>query len=106
MTEARLVLVATLTVRVHALEEFREFERHAARVMARYGGAIERTVFASVEGAPDLAREIHVVTFPNQAAFERYRSDPELTARAPERDRAVVKTELVLGVDGPDYGPA
>ena len=106
MSDERLVIVATLTVRVAALAEFRAFERHAARVMARYGGAIERTVFATVDGAPDLAREIHVVTFPNAAAFERYRSDPELSARASDRDRAIVKTEIVTGVDGPDYGPA
>jgi len=106
MADERLVIVATLTVRVGALAEFREFERHAARVMARYGGAIERTVFAMVEGEPDLAREIHVVTFPNEAAFASYRSDPELTALTPTRDRAVVKTEVVVGVDGPDYGPA
>lgn len=106
MADERLVIVATLTVRVLALAEFREFERQAARVMARYGGVIERTVFAAVEGSPDLAREIHVVTFPNQAAFERYRSDPELAAFAPARERAVVETEVVQGVDGPDYGPA
>lgn len=105
MSDERLVIVATLTVRVAALAEFRAFERHAARVMARYGGAIERTVFATVEGAPDLAREVHVVTFPNAAAFASYRSDPELAERAKERDRAVVKTQIVRGVDGPDYGP-
>lgn len=106
MSQERIVIVATLTVRVSALAEFREFERHAARVMARHGGAIERTVFANVDAEPELAREVHFVTFPNAAAFARYRADPELEARATERERSVVKTELVLGVDGPDYGPA
>lgn len=105
MSHERIVIVASLTVRVAALAEFREFERHAARVMARHGGAIERTVFAELEGEPELAREIHVVTFPNEGAFARYRADPDLHARAAQRDRAVVKTELVVGVDGPDYGP-
>ena len=105
MSQERIVIVASLTVRVSALAEFREFERHAAHVMARHGGAIERTVFAHLEGEPELALEIHVVTFPNEAAFARYRADPDLRARAAQRDRAVVKTELVVGVDGPDYGP-
>jgi hypothetical protein len=105
MSNQRIVIVATLTVRAAALDEFREFERHAARVMARHGGAIERTVFATVDGAPELAREIHLVTFPSEAAFTRYRADPELDAHAPLRARAIVSTELVIGIDGPDYGP-
>lgn len=105
MSNQHIVIVATLTVRVAALDEFREFERHAASVMARHGGAIERTVFARVDGAPELAREIHVVTFPSEAEFARYRADPELAARAAVRDRAVVSSEIVIGVEGPDYGP-
>jgi uncharacterized protein (DUF1330 family) len=105
MSNQRVVIVATLTVRVVELDAFREFERHAANVMARHGGAIERSVFARVEGAPELAREIHFVTFPSEAAFARYRADPELAARAALRDRSVVSSELVIGVDGPDYGP-
>jgi hypothetical protein len=106
MSETRIVIVATLTVRVAALMQFREFERHAARVMARYGGAIERTVFAHVDAAPELAREVHVVTFPSAAAFARYRSDAELAELSALRERSVVSTEIVVGVDGPDYGPS
>jgi hypothetical protein len=104
MSETRIVIVATLTVRVDALAEFRRFERHAARVMARYGGAIERTVFAHVDASPELAREVHVLTFPSAAAFARYRADSELSELAALRERSVVSTEIVVGVDGPDYG--
>jgi len=39
-----VTLVAILTVRRDALEQFRAFERHAAAVMRAHGGRIERTV--------------------------------------------------------------
>ena len=53
-----MTLVAILTVRREALERFRAFERHAATVMARHGGRIERTVVVSPEGSPDLVKEV------------------------------------------------
>jgi uncharacterized protein (DUF1330 family) len=99
-----MTIVAILIVRRPALEDFRAFERHAAGVMAAHGGRIERAVVTPVAGAPDLVREIHVVTFPDAAAFQAYREDPRLTARAHLREAAVVSTEVFVGQDGPDYG--
>jgi len=95
----------TLTVRRDALERFREFERHAATIMATYGGRIERTVVS--EGpTPDLVKEIHIVTFPDEAAFRSYRNDARLAAHAHLREASVVHTEIVVGEDGPRYEPA
>ena len=100
----RRVLVATMTVRRAELEAFRAFERIAARVMARHGGAIERTVVAP--GTDDATlREVHVVTFPDDAALAAYRADPELGAARALRERSVVSTELLAGEDGPTYEP-
>jgi hypothetical protein len=48
-----LVLVVTLTVRPESLEDFRTFERSAARIMADHGGRIERTV------VPDQGPDCH-----------------------------------------------
>ena len=70
--------VAILTVRRSRLDAFRMFERHAAVVMAAHGGRIERTVVVPVADAPELVREIHVVTFPDARAFEAYRDDARL----------------------------
>ncbi len=71
-----MVLVVFLTVRRDALDSFRDFEHRAARVMARYGGAIERTVVLTTDAHPDAPhREVHLVTFPDAAAFDAYRKD-------------------------------
>jgi hypothetical protein len=96
--------VAILSVRREALEMFRAFERHAAGVMARHGGRIERTVVVSPEDAPGLVKEIHVVTFPDEQAFLAYRGDPRLRELAHLRDASVVHTEVLVGEEGPDYG--
>jgi hypothetical protein len=100
-----MTLVVILTVRSEAVERFRAFERRAAAVMARHGGAIERTVVVPPARPGDCLREVHVVTFPGEAAFAAYRSDRELREIAPLRDESVVGTEVLVGEDGPDYGP-
>lgn len=98
-----MTLVVILTVRHRALDTFRAFERRAAAVMARYGGAIERSVVVPPESGSELLREIHVVTFPDVEALEGYRADVELRSIAHLRDLAVVKTEILIGEEGPDY---
>ena len=95
--------VVILTVRKDALEAFRAFERHAAAVMAGHGGRIERTIVVSPTDTPDLVKEIHVVTFPDEAAFLAYRSDPRLATLGHLRTASVVHTEVLVGEDGPRY---
>ena len=101
-----MTIVAILTVRRSGLDAFRVFERHAAVVMAAHGGRIERTVVVAVADAPELVREIHVVTFPGARAFQAYRDDARLGELAHLRESAVVSTEVFVGEDGPDYGVA
>jgi uncharacterized protein (DUF1330 family) len=97
------VIVATLSVRRDALEQFRAYEGTAARVMRRYGGAIARTV--AVPSKDDrLLEEIHLVTFPDADAFAAYQRDPELAAAAPLREAAIAATRVVIGEEGPRYG--
>lgn len=101
-----MTVVAILTVRREALEQFRAFERGAAVVMEAHGGRIERTVVVTPDRVPGLVTEIHVVTFPDAAAFQAYRDDARLGALAALRAASVVGTDLYVGEDGPDYGPA
>jgi len=101
--KAALVLVATLSVRDDALGKFHEYERTAVRVMRRYGGAMVRTITAPSTD-PRLREEIHVVTFPDAAAFAAYQRDPELARAAPLRAASIAATKLVIGEEGPDYG--
>jgi uncharacterized protein (DUF1330 family) len=98
-----MTLVVILTVRREALEKFRAFERRAAAVMAKHGGAIERTVVITPQNAEDFVKEIHIVTFPDEQAFLAYRQDTDLTAVASLRAESVIHTELMIGEDGPDY---
>jgi uncharacterized protein (DUF1330 family) len=98
-----MTIVAILVVRRDAIEQFRVFERHAAMVMAGHGGRIDRTVVVSLPESPSLLKEVHVVTFPSQRAFQAYRDDPRLGELAHLREAAVVSTEVLVGEDGPDY---
>lgn len=98
-----MTLVVILTVRKDAIEKFRMFERHAAKVMETHGGRIERTIVVAPDGMPDVMKEIHVVTFPNERAFAAYRADEELARFTYLRDQSVVHTELFVGENGPSY---
>ena len=99
----RVTLVATMTVRPEAAEAFRTYERLAAAVMARYGGAIERVIVMPADEPGGPFREVHVVTFPDADAWAAYRVDPELADAAERRASAVLHTEVLVGADGPDY---
>jgi uncharacterized protein (DUF1330 family) len=99
-----MLLVAILTVRREALAGFRAYEAAAAAIMDRHGGSLERAiVLRSSDDA--TVREVHLVRFPDEAALAAYRADPELVALAPQRDAAVIATEVMIGDDGPDYRP-
>ena len=98
-----VVLVATMAVRRAALAEFRRFEQAASTIMARHGGAIERTIVAPGSTADELI-EVHVVRFVDEAGFAAYRNDPEFRALGGLRDASVISTSVVVGHDGPNYG--
>lgn len=98
-----MTLVAILTVLNAARERFHDYERQAARIMARYGGAIERTVVIDSAADADTFREVHLVTFRDPESFAAYRDDAELKALASTRAECIVSTEILLGRDGPSY---
>jgi hypothetical protein len=56
-------------------------------------------------GDAAFVREVHLVTFPNEQALAAYQADPALRALAPLREASVVRTEILTGEEGPDYGP-
>jgi uncharacterized protein (DUF1330 family) len=99
-----VLIVAILTVRRARADEFRRFETAAAKLMARHGGAIERAVVLDDPPESETFRELHLVRFPDAAAFAAYRADPALAALAVLREAAVVSTEIWTGTDGPAGG--
>jgi hypothetical protein len=95
--------VALVTVRKSALEAFRAFETHAAMIMSDYGGHIDRTVVVNPENTPDVVIEIHLISFPDEKAFAAYRRDDRIGQLDHLRKQSVVRTELYVGEDGPEY---
>jgi len=100
-----MTLIAIMTVRKDAIRKFRSFESKAAVVMARHGGAIERTVVVPLADRTNLFKEVHIVTFPSTDAFSAYRQDRSLEEIAYLRNEAVVDTEVMIGEEGPNYQP-
>jgi uncharacterized protein (DUF1330 family) len=87
-------------------DAFERFESSAAAIMKRYGGRIERRL--SLPRSQDTAQpdEIHIVIFPNEAAFEGYRRDPDLVALASLRASAIRETIVWAGVEAPPFADA
>ncbi len=52
---------------------------------------------------PDQPHEVHLVTFPDQESFERYRADADLLAMADLRARAIRQTLAWVGNDFPGF---
>ncbi len=104
-----ILLLVRLFIHPGREAEFRQFETAAARIMAGYGGRIERVIrpltlltSGSLTDEP-LPHEIHLVSFPSMAQFEAYRKDETLAELAPLRQVAIVRTEITLGEEGEAY---
>ena len=97
--DSKVTLVAALYIHPGREAEFEQFETRAASIMRRYGGVIERRIGCASGGSDDQPHEVHIVTFPNERSFEQYRSDPELSALADLRARAIRKTTIWRGQD-------
>ena len=70
------------------------FEAYEERVLAlvpRHGGRLEMRV-RSLDGQA----ETHLLYFPDEQAFERFRSDPHRLALAPEWERCGASSEVRL----------
>jgi uncharacterized protein (DUF1330 family) len=96
---SKLTLVAVLYIYAGREAEFEQFESQAASIMRRHGGAIERRIGFAATGGDENPHEIHVVTFPDEQSFERYRGDADLSTLAGLRNRAIRKTTIWRGQD-------
>ncbi|MGO9451250.1 MAG: hypothetical protein ACLQDV_09445 [Candidatus Binataceae bacterium] len=100
--DSQLTLVVALHIHPGHEAEYEQFESAAARIMSRYGGRIERRIRRTAPAA-DTPYEVHLVTFPDPQAFERYREDAELKGLAEMRARAIRATIVWSGVDLPTF---
>lgn len=99
----RLALVVVLHVNAGREAEFERFETAAASIMRRHGGSIERRIAVEPGGNGAQPAEVHLVTFPDRAAFDRYRADPDLAPLAALRADAIRETIVWSGVDRPPF---
>ncbi|MDX2022529.1 MAG: VOC family protein [Deltaproteobacteria bacterium] len=95
-----MIFIVELMVDRNEVEAFRRFEQAAPLIMERHGGVLQRA-FARESPASAPLDEVHIVYFPDEEAFARYRADPELGAMQPLRDRAVLSTKISRGIDVP-----
>jgi hypothetical protein len=101
----RIVRIVSVWLRAGAnVAAFVAFERKAAAIMAAHGGRIERAIrpVGAGEGAPF---EVHLVSFPDEAAFDSYRADPQTLALHAERELVIARTEVISGIETAPYGP-
>ncbi|MBY0503221.1 MAG: DUF1330 domain-containing protein [Bryobacteraceae bacterium] len=94
----KLIVIAQLHVRAGKRRQFDEFERQALAIVARHGGellhALQPILVVPADGLPD---EVHILSFPSEAAFAAYRADPELLALASLRAEAIAATQILMG---------
>jgi uncharacterized protein (DUF1330 family) len=93
----KITIVAALFIHPGREAEFEQFETAAESIMGRYGGRLERRI--GFPSGADQPHEVHVVTFPDQQAFEKYRADTDLQALAELRARAIRQTTAWAGAD-------
>ena len=97
----KLTLIVALYLHPGRHADFERFESEAAKIMRRYGGAIERRIVCPPsDSQPD---EVHIVTFPDEESHARYRSDYELQTLADLRSRAIRNTVIWRGGDAPAF---
>lgn len=101
-----MVLVVLITVRAHEIAKFRAYERQAALVMAKHGGELERCIEVPSESGDGTLREVHIVSFPDESAYQAYQVDPDLAPWRSLREASVISTQILKGSEGPDYSPA
>jgi len=106
MASAPLYIVVRLWVNRGREAEFEAYERKVSRIMARYGGAIERAIRLprTSDDVSDQPFEVHVLTFPSRDRYDAYRDDAERRSLDGERARIIAKTDSLVGTPGPAYG--
>jgi antibiotic biosynthesis monooxygenase (ABM) superfamily enzyme len=103
MPTAPLYILVRLWIRKGLETEFEAYERKVSRIMARYGGVIERAIRTS-EASDDAPFEVHVLRFPSRDLYDAYRDDAERRSLSGERAGIITNTDSLVGTPGPTYG--
>jgi len=112
MATPPLYVLVRLWIRRGLEAEFEAYERKVSRIMARYGGVIERAIrtsAASDDGSGEADGsgepfEVHVLRFPSQDLYDAYRDDAERRSLSDERAAVITHSDSLVGTPGPTYG--
>ena len=106
MATASLYILARLWIHQGRQTEFEAYEIRMSRIMARYGGVIERAIrpSATPEG-PEQPFEVHVIKFPSRELYDAYLDDAERRSLSEERAAIIAKSDVLVGAPGPTYDP-
>lgn len=102
---SEVTLVVLLFLHSGRETEFEQFESGASEIMEHHGGRIQRRISCPPLGDPSQPDEVHLVTFPDRHAFDRYRRDPRLQALGDLRATAIRETIVWSGSDRPVWQP-
>ena len=105
MATPPLYILVRLWIRKGLEAEFEAYERKVSRIMARYGGVIERAIRTSkaLDDGSDEPFEVHVLKFPSRDLYDAYRDDAERRSLSDERAGIVTNTDILVGTPGPAY---
>lgn len=94
----RHLLIVSLWLKNNDVSAFEAFEHQAAKAMAKFDGRVERAIrISNAQYKDDRPFEIHIVSFPSEAAFQLYRQSSESRNLAQMRDGVILKTVVLAG---------
>jgi antibiotic biosynthesis monooxygenase (ABM) superfamily enzyme len=108
MATPPVYILVRLWIRRGLETEFEAYERKVSRIMARYGGVIERAIRTSKapnDDGSDEPFEVHVLRFPSRDLYDAYRDDVERLSLSSERAGVITNSDILVGTPGPTYGP-
>ena len=95
-----LHVLVRLTVKDFA--SLAQFEPHAAQIMAGYGGQII-AAFETVHNSDGSGEEVHLLSFPDEAAFNAYKNDATLKSLTALRKQAIAATAISVSIQSKIY---
>jgi antibiotic biosynthesis monooxygenase (ABM) superfamily enzyme len=105
MATASVYILARLWIHKGREMEFEAYESKVARIMARYGGVIERAIRPSgASKGSEEPFEVHVLKFPSRELYDAYLNDAERRSLSEERAGIITNSDVLVGTPGPAYG--
>jgi len=104
----RFTVIAFLYATENGLVGIQKFEKKVLPLLKQHNGRLDHAFtpapeLSIMDDAPD---EVHVLSFPSEAAFTAYRKDPQHLALRDERTKAIRKTRIIAGTAMTSYAPS